>query len=753
MATASDTGLFEVMEVDDTDGGELILFAEDQDNQGVSLDIDLSNNDNKRIQQRKRKRTKTSRIEVVVRKRPMNSKEIENGETDIGKVYPSESRITICEPRLKVDLTKFTQYHDFKFDHCFNETVSNKVIYETCVKPLFNTILKVLPNNKFAGKATCFGYGQTGSGKTYTLLGSMDNQTGKYTEGLYAMAVRDLFKYLPSNNQIIVSFYEIYGGKLFDLLADRKQILCREDGKQKVNIIGLKRIKCDNAEFLMNIIMNGNSIRQTGSTGANNTSSRSHAILSLDILPIRGRLSFIDLAGSERGADTQNNDKQTRIEGAEINKSLLALKECIRALDQNSIHKPFRGSKLTQVLKESFIGNSRTLMIANISPNSGSCENTLNTLRYAYRVKELKSDNNKSSSLIPDNSSITPSLSRNQSAPSLPTYKPPARPSTAQRRRNNQGSLNQNNVKNKKRAKDDVSYVKSRERSKLTSSNSNNNPISRTRNNSIRDNSNNRYSSGNRKGNNNDAQKSKSNNNSEYVNMRNRERATKRRKLHQQNQNQTQSNMDNKQQQNQSKKIKPSPPKTENSNLSSRMRHNHKASRDSIKSEAQSESLRPQRSPRKRESMNIKRNQHQNQNKNLKVNRSPRKERGNTKEQRTNIPQKYKRRTSQGQGQGHVMDNRDNDNDVAMNDNQNQRRKSESDIGFNINIHFSKKQLIKAHRKHIDEFMILIKEDMQLLKGFDKDEFNNEEYQKRLMNVLQKQQNAVKKYRAKVFNN
>eukprot|EP00488_Nonionellina_sp_1-RS-2012_P000027 TRINITY_DN1005_c0_g1_i1.p1 TRINITY_DN1005_c0_g1~~TRINITY_DN1005_c0_g1_i1.p1 ORF type:complete len:157 (-),score=32.86 TRINITY_DN1005_c0_g1_i1:376-846(-) len=135
-------------------------------------------------------------------------------------------------------------------------------------------------------------------------------KTGQYIEGLYAMAVRDLFKYLPENNEIIVSFYEIYGGKLFDLLSERKQILCREDGKQKVNIIGLKREKCENVEFLMNIISAGNAMRQTGSTGANNSSSRSHAILSMDIVPIGGRLSFIDLAGSERGADTQNNDKQ-----------------------------------------------------------------------------------------------------------------------------------------------------------------------------------------------------------------------------------------------------------------------------------------------------------------------------------------------------------------------------------------------------------------------------------------------------------
>lgn len=101
-------------------------------------------------------------------------------------------------------------------------------------------------------------------------------------------------------------------------------------------------------------------------------------------------MSFIDLAGSERGADTFDTNKQTRMDGAEINKSLLALKECIRALDQEKKHTPFRGSKLTLVLKDSFVGNCKTVMIGNISPGTSSCEHTLNTLRYADRVKELK---------------------------------------------------------------------------------------------------------------------------------------------------------------------------------------------------------------------------------------------------------------------------------------------------------------------------------------------------------------------------
>jgi kinesin family protein 2/24 len=91
----------------------------------------------------------------------------------------------------------------------------------------------------------------------------------------------------------------------------------------------------------------------------------------------------------------RDTNKQTRLDGAEINKSLLALKECIRAIDLEKRHTPFRGSKLTQVLKDSFTGNCRTLMIANVSPSSGCCEHTLNTLRYADRVKDLKKSGGK----------------------------------------------------------------------------------------------------------------------------------------------------------------------------------------------------------------------------------------------------------------------------------------------------------------------------------------------------------------------
>ena len=150
---------------------------------------------------------------------------------------------------------------------------------------------------------------------------------------------------------------------------------------------------------LIDIIEFGLKSRTTGVTGANDDSSRSHAILNIELFDedenSKGKITFVDLAGSERAVDTIDTNKQTKIDGAEINKSLLALKECIRALDQGKLHKPFRGSKLTLVLRDSFIGNCLTLMIANISPCLSCSENTLNTLRYADRVKELRKGNEK----------------------------------------------------------------------------------------------------------------------------------------------------------------------------------------------------------------------------------------------------------------------------------------------------------------------------------------------------------------------
>nr|AMS24242.1 kinesin 13b protein [Marsilea vestita] len=333
-----------------------------------------------------------ARIKVVVRKRPLNKKELARKEEDIVAIDGNGCSLTVHEPKLKVDLTAYVEKHDFTFDAVLNDQVSNDEVYRETVEPIIPTIFQ-------RTKATCFAYGQTGSGKTYTM------------QPLPLRACQDILNlmqhpaYRNQGFQLWLSFFEIYGGKLYDLLNERRKLCMREDGRQQVVIVGLKEFSVSHVEVVKDYIEKGNSSRSTGSTGANEESSRSHAILQLAIKkhsnkkdekggkPV-GKFSFIDLAGSERGADTTDNDRQTRIEGAEINKSLLALKECIRALDSEQGHIPFRGSKLTEVLRDSFVGDSRTVMISCISPSTGSCEHTLNTLRYADRVKGLSKNSN-----------------------------------------------------------------------------------------------------------------------------------------------------------------------------------------------------------------------------------------------------------------------------------------------------------------------------------------------------------------------
>ncbi|CAL9211654.1 unnamed protein product [Musa hybrid cultivar] len=362
--------------------------------------LPLQNNLMKSLSADKEKMSSVAKIKVVVRKRPLNKKEIAKKEEDIITIDSGSSSLTVHEMKLKaslVDLTEYLEKHEFVFDTVLDEDVSNDEVYQETVEPIVPAIFQ-------RTKATCFAYGQTGNGKTYTM------------QPLPLKASQDILRlmhhtYKYQGFQLYVSFFEIFGGKLFDLLNDRRKLCMREDGKQQVCIVGLQEFRVSNVDSIRELIEKGNATRSTGTTGANEESSRSHAILQLAIKrsvvgreskPARivGKLSFIDLAGSERGADTTDNDKQTRIEGAEINKSLLALKECIRALDNDQVHIPFRGSKLTEVLRDSFVGDSRTVMISCISPNSGSCEHTLNTLRYADRVKSLSKGNNKKDLLL-----------------------------------------------------------------------------------------------------------------------------------------------------------------------------------------------------------------------------------------------------------------------------------------------------------------------------------------------------------------
>ena len=337
-------------------------------------------------------KTKISKIRVVVRKRPANHREFAQNDIDI-ITTEKKNTIIVKELKNKVDLTKYIEEHKFTFDRAYGDNSSNQLIYNEMLKPMIEAAF-----NKT--KITCFAFGQTGSGKTYTMLGNnhIKNDSGPQSPGLYLLSCIDMFNFLQKkefqNLELWVSFYEIYCNKLFDLLNNKNVLQAREDGKGNICIVGLVEKHTKNVEELLDIIDFGLNSRTVGITGANLDSSRSHAILQISIKTkekeIYSKISFIDLAGSERAVDTIDTNKRTKIDGAEINKSLLALKECIRALDLEKRHKPFRGSKLTLVLRDSFIGNCLTLMIANISPCLSCSEHTLNTLRYADRVKELR---------------------------------------------------------------------------------------------------------------------------------------------------------------------------------------------------------------------------------------------------------------------------------------------------------------------------------------------------------------------------
>ena len=324
-----------------------------------------------------------SKIFVVLRKRPRSQKEINNGDIDcISVINP---RTIVHECKVQVDgITKYIEDHEFYFDNSFDENDDTNVVYKYTIAPIINLILN-------QGIVTCFAYGQTGSGKTYTM------------KGIENLSIDDLFSEsakLGDKFDFYISFFEIYGGRLFDLLNNKNKLQVLDDKNGKVQIYGLITQQVESKEQMHKIIEAANAIRITHNTVTNETSSRSHAICNIIIKKKGsdeeyGKLSLVDLAGSERAQETQSNNRQRRAEGAEINKSLLALKECIRALDEKKTnpdtHVPFRASKLTHVLRDSFVSKSdksKIIMISCVSPTYTSANHTLNTLRYSDRLKE-----------------------------------------------------------------------------------------------------------------------------------------------------------------------------------------------------------------------------------------------------------------------------------------------------------------------------------------------------------------------------
>lgn len=318
------------------------------------------------------------KIVVCVRKKPRDGYG-----TDVVDVDGKD--VVVNESKFRIDMRPYTEQHKFAFDHCFDEHKKNIDVYKESVRDIVDYVIG-------GGFGTVLAYGQTGTGKTYTML--------EKDTGVIYLAIKDL---LTSKKQGTITFCEIYMGQVHDLLDGGKKIQLREVN-DIVHLANSKEVEFRTSKEVFEIIKKGLSLRKTGITGANTKSSRSHVVILISFFDRKismaqgkldesrrkssGSIIFVDLAGSERGSDRKDVNSDVKNEGAEINKSLLALKECIRGIEKDRKHLPFRQSKLTQILKNSFIGASKTCLIATISPTVENIEHTLNTLRYASRIKE-----------------------------------------------------------------------------------------------------------------------------------------------------------------------------------------------------------------------------------------------------------------------------------------------------------------------------------------------------------------------------
>ncbi|KAI1328966.1 kinesin motor domain-containing protein [Xylariaceae sp. FL0255] len=285
----------------------------------------------------------------------------------------------------------------FAFDRIFDENVTQAEVYEATTKGLLDSVLD-------GYNATVFAYGATGCGKTHTITGTTQ------MPGIIFLTMQELFEKIAESSdekhtEITLSYLEIYNETIRDLLVpggSKQSLNLREDSNQAVTVPGLTSHHPKDVAEVMDMIVQGNEYRTVSPTCANATSSRSHAVLQINVASkdrnaavnephTMATLSIIDLAGSERASATKNRGERL-IEGANINKSLLALGSCINALcdPRKKAHVPYRNSKLTRLLKFSLGGNCKTVMIVCVSPSSAHFDETQNTLRYANRAKNIQ---------------------------------------------------------------------------------------------------------------------------------------------------------------------------------------------------------------------------------------------------------------------------------------------------------------------------------------------------------------------------
>nr|XP_006006714.1 PREDICTED: kinesin-like protein KIF3C [Latimeria chalumnae] len=332
-------------------------------------------------------------VKVVVRCRPMNRKEAAARYEKIVDMDVKLGQVTIRNPRSNPGELPKT----FTFDAVYDANSKQGDLYDETVRPLIDSV-----SQGFNG--TIFAYGQTGTGKTYTMQGLW---TDPDRRGVIPNCFEHIFTHISrsQNQQYLVraSYLEIYQEEIKDLLGkDQSQKLeLKENPETGVYIKDLSSFVTKNVKEIEHVMNVGNQARSVGATNMNEHSSRSHAIFVITVecsetdlqgeSHIRvGKLNLVDLAGSERQSKTGVHGERLK-EASKINLSLSALGNVISALvDGKSTHIPYRDSKLTRLLQDSLGGNAKTIMIATLGPASYNYEESLTTLRYANRAKNIK---------------------------------------------------------------------------------------------------------------------------------------------------------------------------------------------------------------------------------------------------------------------------------------------------------------------------------------------------------------------------
>ncbi|XP_008783640.2 kinesin-like protein KIN-5A isoform X2 [Phoenix dactylifera] len=352
----------------------------------------------------KHDRDKGVNIQVLVRCRPLSEDEMR---------VSTPAVITCNEIRREVSATQNIANKQidrtFVFDKVFGPDSRQKDLFDHAVVPIVNEVVE-------GYNCTIFAYGQTGTGKTYTMEGGgRKGKNGELTSdaGVIPRAVRQIFDVLEAQSaeySMKVTFLELYNEEITDLLTpeeskfsddkSKKPIALMEDGKGGVFVRGLEEEMVSSAGEIYKILDKGSARRRTAETLLNKQSSRSHSVFSITIhikectpegeeMIKCGKLNLVDLAGSENISRSGAREGRAR-EAGEINKSLLTLGRVINTLVEHSGHIPYRDSKLTRLLRDSLGGKTKTCIIATISPSIHCLEETLNTLDYAYRAKNIK---------------------------------------------------------------------------------------------------------------------------------------------------------------------------------------------------------------------------------------------------------------------------------------------------------------------------------------------------------------------------